>query len=285
MSVQITPDQQAKAEKLLSNLEYHGFRREFHEPNVIKAIGEGKETFSLKDSSFSKQVKFEVLVSTNSKGNFKHEVRAEHTENGNKVIMPYKNAFLSKSGLEGLLNGGWPLLRNHNVYGKDKVEIDGKLVNPVLRTDSSFISMRENPVKTWEAAATLSQHLKSHNIKFFVLQENYFGHQFSKQEKAQLFNGHKMDAQTINLETGEKQLTKGLRINFPVDVEGKAHPKLSYDQIDPTGEFITQGELAEVKASMKKKAAEAPSEPAAEENTEDQKQDQKKKRTPRKAIA
>ena len=289
MSVQITPDQQAKADKLLSNLDYLGFKRAFHEANVIKAITDGKESFTLKDASYSKQVNFEVVVSTNSKGNFKHEIRAEHSENGNKVIMPYKNAFLSKSGMEGLLNGGWPLLRNHNVYGKEKVEIEGKMVNPLLRTDSSFISMRDKPAKTWEEAAALGQHLKSHNIKFFVLQEHYFGHQFSNQDKAQLFNGHKMDANTINLETGEKQITKGLRINFPVDTQGKSHPKLSYDQIDSTGEFITQDELLDVKAAMKKKVAVTTDEPATEDVSQDQKQEQKKeqkkKKSTRKAIA
>ena len=93
MSVQITPDQQAKAEKLLSNLEYHGFRREFHEPNVIKAVAEGKETFSLKDSSFSKQVKFEVVVSTNSKGNFKHEVRVTRLSCPTKMLSSQRAAW------------------------------------------------------------------------------------------------------------------------------------------------------------------------------------------------
>jgi hypothetical protein len=281
----MSPEQQAKVEKLLSNLEFLGFKKEFHEANIVKAVTEGKESFSLKDTSFSKLINFEILVSTNSKGNLKHEIRGEHKDNGNKVIMPFKNAYLSKSAIEGFLNGGWPLLRNHNVYGKEKVEINGHMVNPVIRTDSSFINMKEKPAKNWEEAKNLSAHVKTHNIKFFTLQENYFGHVFTNQDKAQLFNGHKLDASTVNLQTGEKQIAKGLRINFPVDENGKATPKLSYDSIEPTGQFLSESELEAVKASVKKKVAPNTNEATSEENTEEQSNDQKKKKSSRKSIA
>ena len=262
MSTQTIPaEQQNVIDKLLKDLEFKGFKPDFHKENISKAVMDGKENFSLKDQSFSKKVDFTINYTKNRNGNYQLSVLGHHKEKGTYAKFPLQNAFPRKDVFENFLD-----------LKAFQINIDkwSKEENKFIGQETVWLTMKENPCMSAEAAEKMWNHTKSYNHKFFSIKEDYFAHSITPQEKKDLEKGRVLAFDDcVNLKTGEVCIVTGIHAN-------PAKQKLSYGEMKGTGVFLEPAKLVELQARYKK------AEPASEQNQEEA---QENKKSTRRKIA
>lgn len=240
-------EKQEKIDKILKDLEFKGFKAEFHKENITKAVNENKSEFSLKDQSFSKKVDFTLTYSLSAKGYYNLSVIGHHKELGTFAKFPLNNAFPRKDVFENFLEGR-AFLTNIDKW-KDGVPV-GK--------DSVWLTMKENPCKSAADASAMWNHAKSYDHKFFSIKGEFFGHTITPEEKKDLEKGRLVTFKDcVDLTTGEIQTVTGIYAN-----PGKQ--KLNYNKPEGTGQFLDQDKLASLKERILKKGGEDMPEPEVE---------------------
>lgn len=242
-----TTAQQEQIDKILKDLEFKGFKADFHKENITKAINQNKTEFSLKDQSFSKKADFTLTYSLSAKGYYNLSVLGHHKELGTFAKFPLNNAFPRKDVFENFLEGR-AFLTNIDKWK------DGQPVGK----DSVWLTMKDNPCKSAADANTMWNHTKSYDHKFFSIKEEFFGHAITPEEKKDLEKGRLVTFNDcVDLTTGEIQIVAGIHAN-----PGKQ--KLNYNKPEPTGQFLDQDKLASLKERIQKKGVEQKPEPEEE---------------------